>query len=58
MKIEDNIITCEVVDKNGKSLGIKRIKKEDIKKWFIEIKSKRGWKVKEITFPGLNLEEI
>ena len=32
MKIEDNIITCEVVDKNGKSLGIKRIKKEDIKK--------------------------
>lgn len=30
MKIDDNIITCEVIDKNGKNLGIKKVKKEDI----------------------------
>lgn len=31
MKIEDNTITGEIVDKDGKSLGVKTIKKEDIK---------------------------
>lgn len=32
IKIEDNIITGEIIDDNGKSLGVKEIEKERITK--------------------------
>ena len=32
IKIEDNIITGEIIDENGKSLGVKGIEKERITK--------------------------